>query len=512
LAVLCLVLFLTFLDNTIVSVVLANVQSDLHAGVSSLQWVVSGYALTFAGLMLTFGTLGDLFGRKRVMLGGVAVFCAGSVVCGVAPNVQALIIGRIVMGVGAAASEPGTLSMIRHLFEDRAERARAVGVWVAVSGLALALGPVIGGTLAGLWSWRAIFWFNLFFGATALAAAAVTLPENADPERARLDVLGAVLAAGALVALSFAIISGETAGYRAGWILTLFVLSAVGLAAFVWHERRTRVPVLDVRFFRLSAFAGSNVVAFCSYFGVFAVFFFVALYLQVVGSNSPYRTALEFVPMAAGMVLASALTGTWVARMGPRIPMVTGCALAGAGLLLTDVVVSPHVGFATLAWTLAITGVGFGIAVVPVTSTALSVIPPEHSGMAASATNTSRELGAVVGVAALGSVVNGQLTTNLVQRLAQIGIPPQFREQVVTAVTTGTAGSQASAAASKNPAVASIVHKVVTAAYGAFSHGLDLALLAAATLMLVGALVAVATMPSRTTLRQWVAHHERSAS
>ena len=494
LATITLVLFLTFLDNTIVSVVLANVQSALHAGVSALQWVVNGYALTFAAFMLSFGTLGDLFGRKKVMLAGVGIFCAGSVLCALAPNVNVLIAGRVVMGIGAAASEPGTLSMIRHLYAERTARARALGVWAAVSGLALALGPVIGGALTGLWSWRAIFWFNLFVGAAALVAAAMVLPENADPQNRRIDLPGAALGAAVLAALSFAIISGETAGYRAGWIIGLFVLAAGALAGFFLVERRVSNPVLDVRLLRRPPFVGSNFVAFSSCFGVFAVFFFVALYLQVVGSASPYAMAVDFVPMAAGMVIASALTGGWVARVGPRLPMAVGCVMAGAGLLLTDAFLTPTSGLSTLGWTLALAGIGFGIAIVPVTSSALSAIPPEHSGMAASATNTSRELGAVVGVAALGSVVNGQLTNNLVGQLAAIGIPAQYRSEVVTAVTTGNISGPATAA-SKNPAIASIVHRVVEAAYGAFSHGMDLSLMAAAALMLLGAVVAAATIP-----------------
>ena len=171
LATLCAVLFLTFLDNTVVSVGLADVQSSLHAGMTSLQWVVNGYALTFAAFMLAGGTLGDILGRKKVMLAGVAVFCAGSIVAALAPNVDVLIAGRVVMGLGAAASEPGTLSIIRHVYPDRRTRADALGVWAAVSGLALALGPVIGGVLVGLWSWRAIFWFNLVFGAVAFLMA-----------------------------------------------------------------------------------------------------------------------------------------------------------------------------------------------------------------------------------------------------------------------------------------------------------------------------------------------------
>src|ERR1700691_1419843 len=182
LAALMMVLFLTFLDNTVVSVALGSVQSELHAGVTFLQWVVSAYALTFAGAMLAFGMVGDEFGRKRVMLTGVGIFCAGSVLAALAPNIGLVIAARAVMGFGAAASEPGTLSMLRHLYTEERVRTRAIGVWAAVSGLALALGPVIGGALVGAWNWRAIFWFNLAFGLAALVAGLIVLPENSDPD------------------------------------------------------------------------------------------------------------------------------------------------------------------------------------------------------------------------------------------------------------------------------------------------------------------------------------------
>src|SRR5215475_2416060 len=190
LSVLCLVLFLTFLDNTIVSVALGNVQTQLHTGVSGLQWVVGAYALTFAGAMLGFGMVGDEFGRKRVMLIGILIFCAGSVLSALAPNSGVLIAGRAVMGFGAAASEPGTLSMLRHVYTDQRERGWAVGVWTAVSGVALALGPVIGGALVGVWDWRAIFWFNLIVGALALILSAAVLTESSDPEAHRVDIRG----------------------------------------------------------------------------------------------------------------------------------------------------------------------------------------------------------------------------------------------------------------------------------------------------------------------------------
>ncbi|HXW39228.1 MAG TPA: MFS transporter [Acidimicrobiales bacterium] len=492
-AVICCILFLTFLDNTVISATLANVQSSLQASVTQLQWVVSGYALTFASLMLMAGTLGDLFGRRRLMLLGVAIFCLGSLWSALAPTAEQLIGGRVVMGIGAAFSEPGTLSMIRHLFPRRERRARALGIWAAVSGLALALGPVIGGVLVGLWSWRAVFWFNLFFGLLCFAAGLRVLPETADPVRSRLDIGGFVLGAVTLGSSTFATIAGETHGYVTWWILLLYGLSVVALVAFLRVELRVENPVLDLRFFKRLPFAGSTFLAFTSYFGIFSIFFFTALYLEVVGSVSSFNLALDFVPMTAGLVLASLFTGRWVAAMGSRTPMITGCLLAAAGLFTTDAVLTPHATLGTVGWSLAIAGIGFGIVIVPITSSALTTVPPEHSGMAASTTNTSRELGAVAGVAILGSIVNGQLTVNLLIRLAAIGIPASYRQEVVAAVTTGSLGSKASAYTHHDQSVQHIVNEVVSAAYGAFGHGLDLALLASGALLVVSAGVAAVT-------------------
>lgn len=497
LAAVSFVLFLTFLDNTIVTVVLGSVQMDLHAGVAGLQWVVNGYALVFASFMLTFGAFGDLFGRKKVMMAGVAVFIAGSLLGALAPNVPTLVAARAVMGLGAAASEPGTLSMIRQAFPDDRRRAFAYGVWAAVSAVALALGPVIGGVLAGLWSWRAVFWFNVFFGLVALAAAQWTLHENSDPDRGRLDVVGAVLGALALGCASFAVISGETAGYRAWWIVTLFAAAAVSGVAFVFYELRDRNPVLNVRYLRLPPFAASNLIAFSTYFSTFAIFLFVTLYLEQVGSTSNYGLAADFVPMSLAMVVAALVAGKWVGASGPRAPIFLGCVLAGFGVLLTDLELKPTAGFAQVGWTLAITGIGFGLTVAPLNASAMAVIPARSSSMAASMTNTSREMGAVAGVAVLGSIVNAQLTVNLARRLAQLGIPKAFRQAVVNAVTTGSFNSQASKAVGNNVQLLIIVHKVLDAAYRAFANGLDIALYISTALMFLSALVTLVAMHER---------------
>jgi EmrB/QacA subfamily drug resistance transporter len=493
-ATLLAILFLTFLDNTIASAVLTSVQAKLHAGVSQLQWVVGGYALAFASLMLICGSLGDNFGRKRVMLIGVAVFCCGSVVCAFAGTPTQLIIGRIIMGVGAAGSEPGTLSMIRHIYPDKRLRARALGAWAAVSGLALALGPVIGGILVGLWSWRSVFWFNFVFGGLVLIMGTIALPESVNEIRRRIDGLGFVLAAIALGCATFATISGETWGYYSSSVLSLYSIAGLSFLVYFVVEARTKYPMLNVRWVRNRAFAGSTVIAFTSYFAIFSIFFFVALYLEVVAEVGPYTLAVDFLPMLAGMVAASLFTGRWVGRVGSRVPMTVGCFLAGLGVLFTDIAISPTAGLSTLGWTMGLAGIGFGIIVVPINATALISIPAANSGMAASTINTSRELGAVTGVAILGSIVNGQLTVNLTRRLIEIGVPSAFRQEIITDVITGTASSKAAAEGRHSSAfVRHIINEVVRAAYGAFTHGLNLALTVSGTLLLLSGGIAYFT-------------------
>ena len=486
----CAILFLTFLDNTIVSVALANIQSSLSVSVPGLQWIVNGYMLAFAALMLTGGTLGDLFGRKKVMLGGVAIFCAGAVMSALAHGSGLLIAGRIVMGVGAAGSEPGTLSVLRHIYPEREERALALGVWAAVSGLALALGPVLGGVLVeGAGGWRSIFWFSLGLGALCFAAAAVTLTESSDPQGRQLDVPGLATGASAILAATFAVIEGENQGYGNWWILLLFAVAAVLVVAFVEIERSAPDPVLKLEFLRNPTFTSANVVAFATNLAVFSVFFFTALYLQLISNFSGFQIALVFTSLAVAMIVAGPIAGFWTARVGPRVPMVLGCALAGTGLLLTDWKLTATTTVAALTWPLAIAGLGFGIALVTMTQAVLTLVRPEESGMAASTVNTSRELGGVFGVAVLGAVVNAQLTTGLSEKLVKLHIPLIYRNVVIQFVTTG--GNITSA--ENSPGVkghAKLIAKVLVAAEGSAGHGVHLALEIAGAIVLAAGVVA----------------------
>ena len=382
--------------------------------------------------------------------------------------------------------------MLRHVFPERRARARAVGTWAAVTGLALAFGPVVGGALVGVAGWRGVFWFNVAYAVVLVPITLRLVPESSDPEAGRLDLPGLLLGVVALGAAVFAIIVGETAGYTTAWIDALFAVAAVAAVAFVRVELRSPSPMLNLHFFRLPAFSGALSVAFALYFGIFSIFFFTALYLEEVVGYSGYRAAGEFGPMAAALIGGSWLSGRWVARQGPRLPMAAGCAVAAAGILITEHYLPAHPSFGPLAVSLAVAGLGFGVAVVPVTTSVLGLVPPEHSGMAASATNTSRELGAVFGVAVLGALVNAHLTSDLSHRLKVLGIPPNFQSIVINAVETGTipSGGKAPGSASSYGA---IVQHVISAAYGAFHAGLSSALIISAILILLAGAVSAIT-------------------
>jgi EmrB/QacA subfamily drug resistance transporter len=489
-ATLCGLLFLTFLDNTVVSVALGSIQHSMHATVSQLQWTINGYALAFAALMLPAGAISDEFGRKKVMLTGTFLFCAGSVVCALSNSPQPLIAGRIVMGVGAAASEPGTLSMLRQLFPAEPMRSRVFGIWAAVSGLALALGPVIGGALVGIGGWRLIFWAGLGLGVLLLISGAAVLPESADPQAKRLDIAGAVLGVIALAGLVDAVARAEVAGYGDNGVILRLVVATVAAGVFVVRQRTAKHPLLDLRGVDKTVFAVSNIAAFTTYFATFAVFLFTALYLQQVASYDGYQIAAQFLPLTGGMLLSALAAGVWTGRRGPRQPMIVGCLTFGLGLLAVTAIISPNPNVLLLTLALGVVGIGIGLTVVPITDSALASAPQERSGLAASATNTSRELGAVVGVAVLGAVVSSRLIGDLSVSLNRLGIPHFFQGLIINAIVRNGAGNYQQVVAG-HPR---IENEVVIAAHDAFGNGLHVALVTSAILVLATAVLEIVTL------------------
>jgi len=490
LAIVCTILFLTFLDNTIVSVILSNIQSNLSAGVQDLQWVVDAYMLVFAVFMLTGGTLGDIFGRKKVLLSGVALFVAGSVVAMLSHSIGMLVTGRIIMGVGAAASEPGTLSMIRQMYPEHGQRSRALGIWAAVSGVALAFGPIIGGVIIGFTSWRGVFAFSAIFGTIALVAGIKILPESSDPTGRKLDITGLLVGAITISSVIVALITGEGSGYDSWWIALLFAVSFVSAIAFILIELHKKDPVLPMKLFRKVQFSVANIVAFATNFGIFAVFFFVALYLQLIANFTGYQIAVAFLAMTAAIVASAILAGRWNAAHKTILLTIAGCLLSGIGVFIINLVISPTVSSATLAWALTISGIGFGISLVTMTSSVLNIVPSERSGMAASTVNTFRELGGVFGVAILGAIVNSRLTNQLGAQLKLLHLPANFQSFVIYAITHGGNTPQG---VSVNPAILAahtqLVTQVTNAAYSAFSSGLTIALNIAGTMLVATGLI-----------------------
>jgi len=487
------VLFLTFLDTTIVTVVLGDIQFDLGAGVIPLQWVVNAYALPFAALMLFAGSLGDRLGRRRLMVAGIAVFCIGSVLCALAPGIGMLIAGRAVMGIGAAASEPGTLSIIRQLYPDAKRRARAVGGWAAVSGMSLALGPVVGGLLAAAGTWRTVFWFNVVAGVLLFLLAALVVPDSRDRQPGRLDLGGALVGAVALGGLIFAGMLGEQYGYGAPWVVVLFVVGAVALGGVILVERRATNPIVDLRLLASGPVANALGAAFAIYFGIFSIFFFTALYLDLVEGYGGLDFAALFGAMAAAIVAGGLIAGRWVGRGATRAATITGALIAAGGILGTLLFLDATPGFGQLAVSLAVAGLGFGLAIVPVTSAVLTHVPGQHSGMAAGATNTARQLGAVVGVTVLGALVSAAMTRGLAADLGANPLLSQVKDVILGAFMTG--GERAKGLDFAHPDA--LMAPFVESTAAAFRSGIHLALAASAALILLSAMMTLITGRSR---------------
>lgn len=485
----CVALALTMLDATTVSVILPSLRADLQVGVTGLQWVVASYVLVFAALMLTGGTLGDLFGRRRLLLWGIAVFIGGSLLAALADSMPMLYVGRVVQGIGAAACEPGTLSLIRQLFPAESQRARAIGLWAGVSGLALAAGPIVGGVLVQVGTWRYVFWFNIALGAGALLAGARWVPESRDPAGRRIDLAGQAFGAAGLGLLTFALIRGQDIGFASPLILASFAASLLSAIAFVHVERRAEAPVLQLALFGNRAFVSANLVAFAVNFAVFAVFLFLSLYLQLDFGLSGLATAARFVPMSAGMILAAPLAGRWLARVGPRGPLILGLVAAVGGLLALLFVVREHLGTPALLACLAVLGAGLGAVLPPVTDTVMTAVPAARSGMAAAVTNVCRQVGAVVGVAVLGAIIDHQLTTALVHRLARSGVPRAFRQVALTEVTTGRLVLPLRLL--RRPGAEHLLAEVLQTGKLAFEQGMVLVLLTSAVVLTIAGWLAV---------------------
>ncbi|MFF3836501.1 MFS transporter [Streptomyces sp. NPDC001930] len=395
LAICCMSLLIVSLDNTALNVALPSLRHDLDASVSGLQWVIDAYTLVLASLLMLAGSTADRIGRRKVFVTGLVVFALGSLLCSLAPNLEALIAFRAVQAVGGSMLNPVAMSIITNTFTEPAARARAIGVWGAVVGISLALGPLVGGVLVESVGWRAIFWVNLPVALVALLLTLRYVPESRAPRPRRPDPVGQLLVATLLGSLTYAII--ETDPLFAG-------LAAVALAGVLVYEPRRREPLIDLRFFRSAPFSGATVVAVCAFSGFAGFLFLNTLYLQEVRGLSPLDAGLYVLPMAGMTFVFAPLSGRLTGARGPRLPLLlAGTAMAAGALLFAAFEAETHDPLLFTGYVAF--GIGFGLVNAPITNTAVSGMPRAQAGVAAAVASTSRQVGQTLGVAVVGTVL-----------------------------------------------------------------------------------------------------------
>ncbi|HEY7692753.1 MAG TPA: MFS transporter [Gaiellaceae bacterium] len=402
-------LFMIMLDNTVVNVALKSIQDDLNVSIASLEWVVNAYFLTFAVLMLSGGKLADRYGRRRLFIIGLAIFTASSLACGLSTSGSTLIAFRAVQGVGAAMMNPATLSIITATFPPR-QRGTAMGIWVGVSAVALALGPITGGLLAEYAHWSWIFFINVPIGLIAMVAARVVIKESKDTSKEqRLDLPGLASSGIALFALTYALIEANNKGWTSAEILALFAIAIVGFAVFVLLERHQRNPMLDLSLFRNRTFSGANLTMALVALSMFGVFFYVSLFVQGVLHYSPVKAGAAFLPMTLCIIFFAPVAGKLSDRIGSRWLMGTGMLLVSLSLVLFSLLDASS-DFWNLLPALLVGGAGMAMAMTPTTAAAMGSVPVDKAGVGSGVLNSMRQVGGSLGVAISGAILGSYAT------------------------------------------------------------------------------------------------------
>jgi EmrB/QacA subfamily drug resistance transporter len=480
LAVLILSLVTISLDNTILNVALPSLGRDLDASSSTLQWIVDGYMLVFASLLLTVGAMGDRFGRKRVLTFGLVLFGGGSLLAAIATSGPELIAFRALMGLGGACIMPSTLSILTVVF-DADERPKAIAAWAAVAGLGVAIGPVLGGWLIEVASWHWVFLVNVPIVVLALVLGHRLIPESRDPAPARIDLGGAALSTAGMTALLWAIIEAPTRGWTDGAILGAFALAAAILSAFAVWELRSPAPMLELALFRNRRFSAASAAIGMTFAALFGSMFMVTQYLQSVHGFSALKAGAWGTPIAIGMLLGAPLSTKLTARLGERVIVAAGMTVVGGALSLFATADAAS-GFWLIGGADAMLGFGMGLAMAPATDLIMGALPADRASVGSALNDTVRELGGALGVAILGSI----LTSNYRQGMDAVTGAPDAAHDSIGAATVaaqhvgGTAGR-------------ALQHT----ANGAFLDGMHAAIVVAVAVTIGAALLALALLPSR---------------
>ena len=400
-------LFMIMLDNTVVNVALPSIQRDLDADLSELEWIVTGYALTFASLMLIGGKVADAYGRRKVFVIGIVVFTLASLLCGLATSSEMLIGARVLQGAGAALMNPATLSIIAATFPPR-ERGTAIGIWAGTSALALAIGPLVGGLITEHIDWNWIFFVNVPIGVLGIAASYLFIDESRDETHASLDIPGLATSAVGLFALTYGLIEANTYGWTSPRIVGAFVLAVVSLTAFVVIERRRREPMLPLELFRNGTYTGSNLVVLLVALAMFGVFFFVSLYMQNILGYSAVQAGAAFLPMTVLIILVAPIAGKTSDRIGSRGLMTAGMILVALQLILFSRL-SADASFWNLLPALMVGGVGMALTMTPSAAAATRSVPVDKAGVGSAVLNSARQVGGTMGIAIMGAIMAAEV-------------------------------------------------------------------------------------------------------
>jgi EmrB/QacA subfamily drug resistance transporter len=485
LAVLCLSLLIINLDNLILNIALPTLARELPATGSELQWIVDGYVLVFAGLLLTAGALGDRFGRKRALYTGYAIFATGSVFAALSGSAELLIAARVVMGIGGAFIMPATLAILTNVFPPL-ERPKAIAIWSATVAVGVPAGPVIGGLLLDNFAWGSIFLVNLPIIAVAAAAGSGLVPESRDQTGRPLDQVGAVLSVAGLGLLVFAIIEAPENGWRSAVTLALFVLAAVVLAAFIRWELKRDQPMLELSLFRQPSLTGATLAIALVFFALFGTIFFLTQYLQFVLGYDALAAGVRMTPVAIGLILGTVLSTRLRPRVGTRAVVAVGLGITAGGLAILATITDGS-GYATVLLALLVAGFGMGNAMAPATNSIMGSVPREQAGVASAINNTTRPVGGAMGVAVLGSILSTAYAASL--DTASLGVPAP--ESSAAEDSIGSAMQVAIRLGGPEG------EALVLAARSAFVDAMSTAVLVGAAVALLGAFVAATVLPSR---------------
>jgi len=488
LGVLVISLIAIVLDNTVLNValkIIAEPKVGLGASQSQLEWGINSYTLVFAGLLFTFGVIGDRIGRKRMLMFGMAMFGIFSLLTAYSHSPDQLIWARAAMGLGAAAVMPQTLSIISNVFDPR-ERARAIGIWAIAVGIGVAIGPIVGGLLLAHFWWGSVFLINVPITALGVVAILLLVPESRNPNPGRIDYVGVLASIAGLVLLVYGIIQGGEKGSWIHWdVLGTSLVGLAVLGAFGWYETRLSHPSLDVRLFRDPRLSSAIAALAMTFFGMMGAFFFLSFYLQGVRGYSPLAAGLLTLPFAAGQMLAAPRSAPLVRRYGAK-------AVGASGLLLVTLALAGYqtLGTATPIWVLGVIffvqGAGMGAVMPSATEAVMSVVPRERAGSGSALTNTARQVAGALGVAVLGSILAQAYRSQLSPHLA--GLPPVARNAAAGSITaTQTVASKLGGAGVRLNGFAD----------SAFVHAMHVTTVVSAAITLIGAIVVLLWMPGR---------------